>query len=86
MRKETLYTGNGVYFTIRKAEGMTEADFVRLTAEEGKAITNGEDITTTADVPKEHTAMWTDCEKPMEEELATDKDYQAALAEFGVSV
>lgn len=86
MRKETLYTGEKVYFSIHQSAGMVESDFVRLTAEEGKAITNGEDTTTTADVPKEYLDKWTDCEKPVEQELATDEDYQAALAEFGVSV
>lgn len=86
MRKEILYTGEKVYFSIHQSAGMVESDFIRLTAEEGKAITNGEDITTTADVPKEYLDKWTDCEKPVYEELATEADYQVALRDMGVDV
>ena len=85
MRKEKLYTGNKVYFSIHKRDGMEESDFIRLTAEEGKAITDGEDITTTADVPEEYAEQWVDCEKPVDD-FATEADYKAALRAMGVDV
>lgn len=85
MKKEVLYKGNNIYFTTQNVTGMSEANYIRLTADEGKAITDGENVTQVADVSKENANNWADCEKP-NDEIATEADYIATLAEFGVKL
>lgn len=87
MIKKTLYTGNGVSLSPIYAEGRTESHYVRLIADDGMAITNGETITVCVDVLTEDAHNWTDCELPDEApEEATEADYQSALRDMGVEV
>ena len=88
MIQKPLYTGNGVSLSPVNAEGRTESKYVRLIADEGKAITNGVTVTTCVDVLSTDAPNWTDCELPAEEdsEEATEADYKNALREMGVEV
>ncbi len=88
MIQKTLYTGNGVSLSPMYAEGRTESKYVRLIADEEKAITNGVTVTTCVDVLKADASNWTDCELPPDSsgDEATEADYLEALAEMGVEV
>lgn len=63
----------------------------RLIADEGKALTDGTTVTTCTDTDKPD--AWTEIDAPGEEpnapddpNAATEKDYQAALEQMGVSL
>ena len=88
MKQVSLYTGNGVSLSPIPAEGRTESRYVRLIADEGMAITNGETVTVCVDVLAEDAQNWRDCEMPEAEdpEEATEADYQSALRDMGVEV
>lgn len=66
MTKKILYTGGGVSLSPIYAEGRTESSYVRLIADEGMAITNGEVITVCVDVPAADVDKWADCGLPEE--------------------
>lgn len=59
-----LYTGGGMSFSPVQKDGSIESDYVRLVADDGYAITNGEDVTTVIDVLKADALDWTDCDLP----------------------
>jgi hypothetical protein len=85
MKQVILYTGNGVSLSPVFAEGRTKSKYIRLVAEEEKAITNGVVTTICVDVLETDIDKWTDCALPEEEEVeATEADYLAALAKLGV--
>ena len=85
MIQKPLYTGNGVSLSPVWAEGRTESRYVRLIADEDRAITNGETVTVCVDVLKSDVDKWVDCELPPEESKeATEADYQDALRDMGV--
>lgn len=88
MNQKTLYTGNGVSLSPVWAEGRTESKYVRLIADEGRAITDGDTVTVCVDVLAEDAQNWRDCEMPPveESEEATEADYQSALRDMGVEV
>lgn len=88
MIQKTLYTGNGVSLSPVYEEGRTESRYIRLVADDGKAITNGNTVTVCVDVLKTDAHLWTDCELPLEESEteATEADYQNALRDMGVNV
>lgn len=68
MKKKQLYKSDSVYLTEHPGEGCTESRYVRLIADEGMAITNGETVTVCVDVLADDAHKWTDCEMPPEEE------------------
>jgi hypothetical protein len=68
MIQKPLYTGNGVSLSPVYAEWRTESRYVRLIADEGRAITDGETVTVCVDVLKTETDKWADCDLPPEEE------------------
>ena len=79
MRTMTLFTGDGVSLSPVWSEGRTGSEYVRLVAEEGKAITNGSFVTACIDVPTRDAANWVDCDAAEpEEELSAE----TALAEL----
>lgn len=86
MTQIALYTGNGVSLSPQNAEGRRVSDYVRLVADEGMGITDGNIVTTCVDVLADNVGLWSDCELPPEEydEEATTEDYEEALAEVGV--
>lgn len=73
MIRKVLYTGNGVSLSPIWEEGRTESRYVRLIADDGMAITNGETVTVCVDVLAEDAHKWTDCEMPPEEEETIDE-------------
>ena len=64
----------------------TEIDYVRLTADEGKVLTDGTSEWNCVDVLPEEVDKWSEIDAPvLEDEDATEADYLAALNELGVS-
>ena len=64
----------------------TEIDYVRLTADEGKALTDGTSEWNCVDVQPEDVGKWREIDAPIvDDEDATEADYLAALNELGVS-
>lgn len=64
----------------------TEIDYVRLTADEGKVLTEGTSEWNCVDVLPEDVDRWSEIDAPvLEDEDATEADYLAALNELGVS-
>lgn len=81
----SLYTGNGVSLSPKNAEGRTLSNYVRLVADEDKAITNGSQITSCVDVLSSDVDNWSDCELIEDNtDEATTEDLYNALAELGV--
>lgn len=68
MMQKALYTGGGVSLSPMPGEGRTVSSYVRLIADEGMAITNGETVTTAMDVPAADAWTWSDCEAPPDPE------------------
>ena len=66
--------------------GGTEIDYVRLTADEGKVLTDGTNEWNCVDVLPEDVGEWGEIDAPIvDDEDATEADYLAALNELGVS-
>lgn len=64
----------------------TEIAYVRLTADEGKVLTDGTSEWNCVDVLPEDVDKWSEIDAPvLEDEDATEADYLAALNELGVS-
>ena len=64
----------------------TEIDYVRLTADEGKVLTDGDFEWNCVDVLPEDVDKWSEIDVPIvDDEDATEADYLAALNELGVS-
>lgn len=84
MKTIALYTGNGVSLSPVPAEGRVASNYVRLVADDGKAITNENVVTACVDVLAESVSEWTDCEM-IDTDEATEQDLYNALAELGVS-
>lgn len=60
----TLYTGSGVSLSPVYVEGRRESAYVRLVAEDGKALKNGEIVTGCVDVLASDVSNWTEIEAP----------------------
>lgn len=79
MITKELYTGNGVSLSPIEAEGRKLSAYVRLVAEDGMAITNGNTVTTCVDVLATDAPNWTDCDAgELEDEIPAEE----ALAEL----
>lgn len=64
----------------------TEIAYVRLTADEGKVLTDGTSEWNCIDVLPDEVGNWGEIDAPIvDDEDATEADYLAALAELGVS-
>ena len=63
----------------------TEIAYVRLTADEGKVITDGTSEWNCVDVLPKDVGKWSEIDAPIVDEDATEADYKAALAELGVT-
>lgn len=72
----------GVTVSPIKPEG-EYTEMYRLIADEGKALTNGEIITSCVDT--ESVEGWSEVDDPEETDEATEQDYLNALAELGVT-
>ena len=63
----------------------TELAYVRLIADEGKALTDGTSEWNCVDVLPEDVGKWSEIDAPVpDNEDATETDYLNALAELGV--
>ena len=62
MREIKLYTGGGASYSVEQRPGSIESAFVRLVADDGRGITDGESVLQVADVRSEDVNNWTDCE------------------------
>ena len=64
----------------------TEMNYVRLTADDGKVLTDGTSEWNCVDALPEDVSKWSEIDAPIAEDGdATEADYIAALAELGVS-
>ena len=63
----------------------TEIDYIRLTAYEGKALTDGISEWNCVDVLTKDVDKWSEIDAPSEDEDANEADYLAVLNELGVS-
>ena len=66
-----LYSGNGVSLSPKCEEGRILSNYVRLVADEEKAITDGARIVACVDVLNADVENWIDCELPTETEEST---------------
>ena len=66
MITKELYTGGGVSLSPVPAEGRTLSTYVRLIADDGRAITDGSTVTVCVDTTRPE--LWTDCDAPEETE------------------
>ena len=64
----TLYTGGGVSLSPVYAEGRTESAYVRLVADEGKALQKGEIVSPCVDVLASDVSNWTEIDEPIEDD------------------
>ena len=62
-----LYTGGGISLSPVYAEGRTESAYVRLVADEGKALKKGEIVTPCVDVLASDVSNWTEIDEPAED-------------------
>lgn len=60
-----LYTGGGISLSPRNGVGRAESEYVRLIADDGKGITDGNIITTCVDTKTPE--AWTDCNAPIDD-------------------
>lgn len=64
----------------------TEIDYIRLTADRGKALTAGTSEWNCIDVLPENVSKWSEIDAPIvDDEDATEADYLVALNELGVT-
>ena len=70
----TLYTGGGISLSPIYAEGRTESAYVRLVADEGKALQKGEIVTPCVDVLASDVSNWTEIDAPAQEDELTDSE------------
>ena len=64
MTQITLYTGGGVSLSPVYEEGRTQSAYVCLQADDGKALQNGEIITTCINVLATDVSNWTEIDEP----------------------
>lgn len=67
MKQIILYTGGGVSLSPEAGEGRRVSAYVRLEAEEGKGITDGETVTTCVIAKAADAVNWKDCDAPSAE-------------------
>lgn len=69
MTQIPLYIGNGVTLSPINAEGRVLSKYVRIVADEGKAITNGQVICAIKDILISDLDKWQDCESVEPDDL-----------------
>ena len=79
MRKVTLYTGGGVSLSPLPGEGRHLSRYVRLVADEGRAITDGNTVTACVDTTTPE--AWMDCDAPADEEEIPAEEALSELME-----
>ena len=74
MTQITLYTGGGVSLSPVYEEGRTQSAYIRLVADEGKALQKGEIITTCIDVLATDVSNWTEIDEPEPQDDPTPEE------------
>lgn len=75
----TLYTGGGVSFSPVYAEGRSVSAYVRLVADDGKVLQNGDIIATCADVPSAEVGNWAEIDAPVADDDLTPEEALSIL-------
>ena len=78
MRQIILYTGQGASLTPQYIEGRVQSQYVRLVADEGKVVTDGERTSECVDVLASTINNWTEIDAPEPEEDPTDEEFAEA--------
>ena len=74
MTQITLYTGGGVSISPVYEEGRTQSAYIRLVADEGKALQKGENITGCIDILPTDVPNWTEIDEPEPENPLDDTE------------
>ena len=75
----TLYTGGGVSLSPVYADGRRKSSYVRLIADDGKAIQKGEIVSTCVDVLADDVSNWAEIDAPAQEDELTDDEALAII-------
>lgn len=86
MKTMTLYTDGGVSLSPMNGEGRRESDFVRLVADDGMMLSNGERSATMVDVLKTDVSGWNEVPYVEPEEEPTIEDKAEALTRYANSI
>lgn len=73
MKQVTLYTGGGVSLSPIYKEGRTISNYVRIVADNGKVLTDGEYIVYSVDVLSADINKWEEIDEPTEEEPTAEE-------------
>ena len=84
MRQISLYTGNGASLSP-DGEERTLSAYVRLVADEGMVLKNGEHKAIVVDVLATMVTEWKEIPDEEQVDLAGPEDYEQALEEMGVN-
>ena len=79
MTKIILYTGNGVSLSPVYADGRRKSAYVRLAADDGKALQKGEIVSTCVDVLADDMSNWVEIDAPAREDELTDAEALAII-------
>ncbi len=79
MTKQPLYTGGGVSLSPVYAEGRRESAYVRLVADDGKALQKGEIVSPCVDVLADDVSNWVEIDAPAPEDELTDAEALAII-------
>lgn len=79
MTTRTLYTGGGVSLSPVYADGRTESAYVRLVADDGKALQKGEIVSTCVDVLADDVSNWTEIDAPADDPDLDDSEALSIL-------
>lgn len=74
MMQMVLYTGNGASLTPIAAEGRDTSVYVRLVADDGKVLQNGDTVTQCIDVLAKDVGNWIEIDEPEPEEESTAEE------------
>ena len=70
----TLYTGGGVSLSPVYAEGRHESAYVRLVADDGKALQKGEVVAYCVDILASDAPNWTEIDEPQDDPELTNEE------------
>ena len=79
MKVLNLYTGGGVTLSPVNADGRSLSEYVRLVADDGLAITDGDIVVSCIDVRSKEAYKWRDCE-----EIEADNEFANELARIDI--
>lgn len=83
MKTIMLYTGGGISFSTEFVEGRTESNYVRLAADDGMILVNGEREAFCVDVPKTDAGNWQEIEYVEDPDLDNAETLEILLGGAG---